>query len=232
MKEKVNTSKVNLLIIAIAWFALYFVYGSMTQYILNMIGLTDTTIIMFVADLLFFLGIILYYRNDIRDGAKHFSEDYTWIQKIKVIALGVLSILVLVMVGGMVSSILFPNLDINDENTNALYSLADISTIAVIFKTLVFASIAEELLYKKTLRDVIDKDWLFIVVSSLIYALMNVIYAQLSLATTVDFVRCFLFSTLLSWIYVRHKNNTVIIMLIKFIYTFIPLMVLLSGLGA
>lgn len=232
MKLNQSKNKQNALLIAILWYAIYFLYNPAITKILTMIGVTDTAIIMFVADLLFFLGIVLYYRNDIRDGLNHFIKDYTVTKKIKTILFGVLSIFVLIILGGMVSSILFPNLDTSDENTEAIYSLANISTLAMVFKTLIFATVAEELLYKKTIRDVIDNDLLFILVSSLIYALMNIAYVEFGLVTAIDFVRCFLFATLLSWIYVKNKNNTFIIMLIKFIYTFIPLTILLTGAGA
>lgn len=228
-----KNNKLNALIIAVIWYAIYLLYSTVFNDILSMIGITDGTVIMLIADLLFFFGIVFYYRDDIKKSYKEFKENYTIKEKLKIVFLGVLGIFILNILGGVISGLLFQGIsDELDDNTEAIYSLADISTIAMVFKTLIFAAVAEELLYKKTVRNVISNDKLFIIVSSLIYAFMNIAYAEMGLSTVVDFIRCFLVSILLSYTYVKQKDNIFIVMLIKFIYTFIPLIMMFTAVGA
>ena len=137
------------------------------------------------------------------------------------------------MVAGMILMEIFPELENFDGNTTAIYSIYSIDTIYTIFKTLIFATIAEELLFKETIREIIKQNVLYIIISSIIYAFVNVMYNDLSLLVTwLNVIPYLLFAILLNIIYVKNNNNICLVFLIKFFYTLIPLAVLLSGVGA
>ena len=133
------------------------------------------------------------------------------------ILLFVLNILV-TGIGGM-----FLDSSTLDENTTAIYSLFEVSTIYTIFKTLIFASIAEELLFKESLRSVISNDALFLLVSTFLYAFMNIAYADWNLnVVLLDFLSYASFSLVLGIAYLRNKSNIMIPIFVKFVYNLIP----------
>ena len=134
--------------------------------------------------------------------------------------------------GGIISDLIFGSNTPLDENTTSLRVIADISSLYTIFKALIFASVAEELLFKKAIRDVIQNDVLFCIVSSVIYATVNIMYTNITIFSIVDFIQYFIFSILLSYCYVKNKDNVFIIMVIKFVYALFPLTLMLLGVGA
>lgn len=134
------------------------------------------------------------------------------------------------IIGGMLTELTLGSIDA-DDNTVALYSLLNVSTIYTIFKTMIFSVIVEELVFKKAIRDVIDNDILFVIVSSFIYAFMNVAYSSFTIVSLADFIQSFVSAAILSIVYIKYDNNIFIVMLIKFVYNLIPLTIMLLGIG-
>src|SRR5574344_1225786 len=99
-----------------------------------------------------------------------------------------------------------------------------------LFKTVIFSSIAEELVVKQSIRYVIDNNLLFIVISTLIYSAMNVAYTDLSgtalIANTIPYA---LFAIATGILYIKNKDNIYMVMVVKLLYTLIPLTVMLVG---
>lgn len=213
-------------------YLIYFVYTNVFEILLNTIGVKNDVIILFVSDLCFFLGIVLYYRQTIRQGVCSFKKDYSLKEKIILILKWFLIITVVNIFGGIISDLIFGSNTPLDENTTSLRVIADISSLYTIFKALIFASVAEELLFKKAIRDVIQNDVLFCIVSSVIYATVNIMYTNITIFSIVDFIQYFIFSILLSYCYVKNKDNVFIIMVIKFVYALFPLTLMLLGVGA
>ena len=130
---------------------------------------------------------------------------------------------------GKIIDLLFKGVSVTDAKTDSLYTLSNSSLLYAMFKTLIFAVIAEELLFKKSIRDLITNNILFIMISSSIYAFMNIAYTELSFISFITFIRCFIFSGILSYIYIKNDDNIFIVMLVKFFYNLIPLLLLLFG---
>lgn len=227
----IKNNNLNLLKI-IMIYLIYFVYTNVFEILLNTIGVKNDVIILFVSDLCFFLGIVLYYRQTIRQGVCSFKKDYSLKEKIILILKWFLIITVVNIFGGIISDLIFGSNTPLDENTTSLRVIADISSLYTIFKALIFASVAEELLFKKAIRDVIQNDVLFCIVSSVIYATVNIMYTNITIFSIVDFIQYFIFSILLSYCYVKNKDNVFIIMVIKFVYALFPLTLMLLGVGA
>ena len=137
------------------------------------------------------------------------------------------------MVVGMILMEIFPEMESFDGNTTAIYSIYSLDTIYTIFKTLIFAAVAEELLFKESIRSIIKPNFLYVLISSVIYAFVNIMYNDLSLTITwLNMIPYLVFAILLNIIYVKNDNNICLVMMVKFFYNLIPLAVLLSGLGA
>ncbi len=263
-----ENNKSKLLLRAILIFVVYLFYTPVITSLLEIIGIHDDAVNIFVSDLLFFFGIVYVYRNNIKDGYLNFfggdrqekegdllemvyvrrnnqeeerlkiSKEHVkrkrkspFLHKLWLVIKWVLILFVVNMIGSIVTELLFPTLAGDDGNTISIYNLASISMLYTLFKTLVFAIVAEELVFKKTIRDVIDNKWLFIVISSLVYAIVNVMYTEISISTLAPFVSYFISSSVLGFAYVQNDDNIFIVMLIKFTYNLIPLSLLLLEMG-
>ena len=149
---------------------------------------------------------------------------------IKTVIIWVVIIFVSTILMGAITEMIYPNMAA-DDNTNAITSLLDASTFYTIFKTMIFAVVAEELLYRESISDVVKNKYLFVVISSIIYTIMNFIFVGFESNIIAMYVLIYFLPALLcSTAYVKNNNNIIILMLIKFFYNLIPLIILLSGL--
>lgn len=211
-------------------FVAYLCYTHVVSAIFSLCGVYDSIIASFTGDLIFFIAIIYIYKDTLSKDLKSFLHDFKAKRKLKIIFGGFLGIVLINFVGGMITEVIFPGQDMTDENTDALYTLGSISTIYTVFKVALFSIIAEELVFRKTTRDVMDDKLIYVITSSLIYALMNIAYADFNIISVVDLIQCFIIGAFVATIYVK-TDNIVAVMLMKFVYTLVPLTIMLSGLG-
>lgn len=229
-----SKNNINVLLKTIIVFIVYLFYTKFISAFFNMIGLTDSIMQMFIADLLFLIGIILVYKDSIKQGFLDFKNNYKTSKKITVVLKWTVIIFVVNMLMGMLTELFFPNAVAGgDDNANAIYSLFDISSIYTIFKTMIFAVIAEELVFKKTIRDVFKNNILFVIISGLIYVMMNFAYTDLTQSYIwMDMLGYFMFAVITSIAYIKNNDNIFIVMMIKFLYNLLPLTIMILGIGA
>lgn len=207
-------------------FFLYFLLSSFGNGFLTNIGISNLITRMFFIDAIFLLiAIILFY--------KELKADFKKIKGKKVIKKIIIWLLIIfgcsLLIDFLLSFIpdIIPNFGkITDGNNSKIERLFKVSKLYVIFKTLIFASIAEDILYKLSVRKVIKNDFLFVIISSLIYTFLNLIFIDfgnhnyvLIYALFYRFIPEIIFSTA----YVRIDNNIFASMIIKMIYNLLPL---------
>lgn len=208
-------------------FLIYFVYVNIITSIFG-----NSISVVFLSEFLFLVGIIYVFSKKIKEDYQKIREKKIWKQVLRSILFALLLFVIYVAVGAVLTSI-FPEMGVDDGNTVAIYSIYNIDTIYTIFKTLIFAAVAEELLFKESIRSIIKPNVLYVIISSVIYAFVNIMYNDLSLMITwLNMIPYLLFAILLNIIYVKNDNNICLVMMVKFFYNLIPLAVLLSGLGA
>lgn len=93
---------------------------------------------------------------------------------------------------------------------------------------MIFGVVAEELLFRESISDVIKNNVMFVIVSSLLYTLMNFLYSDLTIEYVWIYILMYLLpSFLFSLAYVYNKNNILMLMLIKFVYNLFPITILI-----
>lgn len=223
MKQN-NKSLLKLIII----YLIYFSYTTVVSYSLKVFGISNEVVLIFISDLLFLIGISYLYKDNLKECFYRFTKNNSkkglFILKWVAILFGIN------MLGGIITELLVPNL-LEDGNTSVIYSIADNSTLYIVFKTLIFAPIAESLVYQKSIREVINNNTLFIIISSLVYALINIMYTDITMLTTIDMISYFIFSSVLSYIYIKNDENIIYPMIIKFFYNLIPLILMIMSIG-
>ena len=95
-----------------------------------------------------------------------------------------------------------------------------------------FGVIAEELLFRESLSECVENNGLFILLSAIIYTAMNFVFASNLNSETLfmELAIYFLPALLFSFLYVKNKRNIILIMLMKFVYNFVPLIILIADL--
>lgn len=218
MKNK-NIIKTSLL------FLTYLIYPMFESNLTNFLSI-NSIFSSFFLDVVFLLGIVFIYRKEIKESINELKQFKLSII-IKKIVLWIGIIFLSNMIMGITTELLCPNLSI-DDNTNALSSLYEISTYYTIFKTMIFAIIAEELLFRKSVFDLTDNKFIFIIISSVIYALITFIFNGFPVNNfLIYFLMYFIPGIVLALTYIKNNNNIILLMLIKFFYQLIPLTILL-----
>lgn len=191
---------------------LYIFNLNIVSTIFNFLNL-DTSNITFLADAIYFGIIVLINFKYLIEQFKDMKNN----TKKKVSSILLCFVLVLLI------NFIFNFMHINYDNLN------NYSNFYIIFKMLLFSTLAEELLFKKTIREVINIDYLFMLASSFIYAFITIIYSDLtSISTWLLFLWYFSIELIMSYFYVKHENILVPITS-KFIYNFIKVILLLTG---
>lgn len=222
---KINDKLIKMFLV----FFVYFLYTMYASSVFSAIGITNTILANFIADILFMIFVIYMYRHNLKEDIKKF-ENYSWKKIIGTILLWVVLIFAFNIVCGIITEVISPGYG-GDENTTAVYNLFSISTWYTIFKTMIFGTLAEEILYRESIRDNVKNNILYILISALIYTFMNIVFAGVSEGfELVSVLIYFLPAIFFSIAYIRNDNNILLLSLVKFCYNLIPLTVLLLGL--
>lgn len=224
-----NIKLSNKLIKTLLIFLGYIFYTNIFGSIFSIVGLENTVESIFASDILFLFIIVYVYKDNLSIDFKTFKEKYVFKRKVCEIVKYSVAIFVATAIYGIVVSFFVPNYA-GSDNSTAIISLFEISTIYTLFKILIFATVAEELVFKESLSSVVNNKFAFVIISSLIYATMNIIYSDLSNQyLIINLISYFLASLVLAIAYVKNDNNIFLVILIKFCYNLIPTLLLIFG---
>ena len=223
-------AKNQALLKAAVMYLIYFAYTYYASSIINAFAPINEYFVRLVLDILFLAIIFVTYLPNLRKDKEILKEKYSPKKILKIVGFGVLAFILLNVVMGIITDILFPGFSA-DQNTQAIQDLASLSMVYTVFKTIVFGVIAEELLFRESLNDAITNNGLFILATSVIYTAMNFIFASnnTGIYMIAELAIYFISALLFSYIYVKNDRNIILIMLIKFVYNLIPLTILLLG---
>ena len=215
-----NSKLIKTLLIFIGYFFLTNVLGI----ILKFIGINNNIITMFISDLIYSLIVINVYKSDLQ---REFNEYKKQKSKFKNILIWVLILFGINILFSLILKTIILQLNNLDNNSESIIQLFELSTIYTFFKTLLYAPIVEELIFKKSIRDIINNNVAFVLISSSIYTIMNFIYtSNIPEYIWFDIIQYFTFSSILSIAYIKNKN-IIPVMIIKFIYNLIPTILLI-----
>lgn len=206
----------------------YFIYTYFGSYISSFFPFLHHHLVMLILDILFLIGIVYGYRKVLKEDFEALKKKYSWKKILKTIFLSFIGIIFINILIVIVGTIFHAN-TASDQNTESIKSLANISIIYTIFKTMIFGVVAEELLFRESLNKVVANDYLLVLFSAIIYTAMNFIFTSSNISL-VQILAYFLPAILYSTVYIKNNRNIIIVMLVKFTYNLIPLALLLFGL--
>lgn len=222
MLEKLN----NRMIKAVGLYLVYFLYTVVASSLVSTLNVANTAIVMMPADILFAVFAVFMYHKELKECVNKLKKKKV-LRIIGSVLIGVIAIFALNIIMGAITDLLFPNYAV-DSNTGAMLDLLKQSPIYACFKVLIFAPIAEEILFRESISSCVKNNVLFILLSAIIYTGMNFVFSSEAL-TFIDLLIYFMPAVLFSFLYVKNDRNIIIIMMIKFIMNLIPFAVLLLG---
>lgn len=190
---------------------LYFIF----PYIIKI--LSNSKLLITLSYLLFAVIIIFVYRNT-------FMEDFKEIGKNKKkyllsILKNVALIFIVVVATNALIGILF-NIKETSENDYSLLTMFKKSPIVLMLLTGIYYPIVEGVIFRKTIKDIINKKWLFIIFSALFYFFFNVVYTSMSFTSMMTSL-CYLFSMMVLSNYYWKTNNFTASVIVMMIYNLI-----------
>ena len=222
MLEKLNNSMIR----AVVLYLVYFLYTVVASSLVSALNVANTAYVMMPADILFAVFAVFMYRKGLKECVQKLKKKKV-LKIIGSVVIGVVAIFALNIIMGAVTDIFFPEYAV-DSNTGAMLDLLKQSPIYAFFKVLIFAPVAEEILFRESISSCVKNNVLFIFLSALIYTGMNFVFSTDAL-TFLDLLIYFLPAVLFSFLYVKNDRNIIVIMIIKFIMNLIPFAVLLLG---
>lgn len=190
---------------------LYFIF----PYIIKI--LSNSKLLITLSYLLFAIIIIFVYKNT-------FMEDFKEIRKNKKkyllsILKNVVLIFIVVVATNALIGILF-NIKETSENDYSLLTMFKKSPIVLMLLTGIYYPIVEGVIFRKTIKDIINKKWLFIIFSALFYFFFNVVYTSMSFTSMMTSL-CYLFSMMVLSNYYWKTNNFTASVIVMMIYNLI-----------
>lgn len=222
MLKKLNNSMIR----AVVLYLVYFLYTVVASSLVSALNVANTAYVMMPADILFAVFAVFMYRKGLKECVQKLKKKKV-LKIIGSVVIGVVAIFALNIIMGAVTDIFFPEYAV-DSNTGAMLDLLKQSPIYAFFKVLIFAPVAEEILFRESISSCVKNNVLFIFLSAIIYTGMNFVFSTDAL-TFLDLLIYFLPAVLFSFLYVKNDRNIIVIMLIKFIMNLIPFAVLLLG---
>lgn len=156
----------------------YFLYEAIVLIIINALGIDvsklnfiQKNIYLFVIDIIYLVSLVFIYRKELKEDFKDFKENgagyifkYAPLYLLGVILMGITNAL-LVKVTGM-------EMSTNEQNVRTLIKYYP---LYMSFSSVMYAPIVEELIFRKSIKNLFNDNVLFVLMSGLIFGLIHVV---------------------------------------------------------
>lgn len=173
-RAKKNIDRSKTLLISVSVIIFYFLWPQLINVIKELFNHSFDSILEFVSNLILIVGLIYIYRNDLKNYLKDFKKN----AKRNILMILIFSILIIVLVpiiNLLINSIF--KIDGSTSNDNSLLESFKNNPFRIGLMTIIYYPIVEEIVFEKTLKDVISNKWLFMVLSSLFFWYYNIAYS-------------------------------------------------------
>ena len=163
---------VGLLLLLICWGAIPIIILKILNINTETMTQTSKIIISFITDILLLIVLIgIYWKTMKKDFQNYFNKE--WNQHLKtsishwLIGFGIMlisNIIIIIVTNGQLS-----------QNEEAVRDMIDISPIYMAFQLIIYAPLTEEIIFRKSIKDIFNNKKLYIITSGLIFGGLHVI---------------------------------------------------------
>lgn len=170
LKTEVRADKLATSLLVILF---YFMWPFIINFLKDIFNIGDDFVFGIVCNLLLIIVLIFIYKKDLKEYALNFKKNRK--KSIKTILIySLISIIAVALINSVVINVL--NINHITENDSSLFKSFETYPLLVAFLTVIYYPIVEEIVFEKTLKDVISNKWLFILLSALFFWYYNIAY--------------------------------------------------------
>lgn len=200
-------------------FVLYILNNFIIYMVFSKIGINNSILMIFIADLIFLFISVLLYKKELMIDFYKLKKNYNIKKIIKIIIKNLILIFCINIIISFIASFFTGDI----EELNSIQNLVNESIPYLIFKSLIFSPIAETILFQKSIKSITNSKVLYMLSSTLIFVLMNIAYMDFSSCFFIfDIIGYFSMALVFSYMYIKN-DNIFPIMITKFLYNIIPL---------
>lgn len=156
-------------------------------------------------NIIYYILLIIFYlllfKKDLINDYKEFKKQKK--KNIKVVLKNILFLFFILILSSIFIKLIFNN--ITDSNSEFLVSALTTNNFYFLFITIVMSPFIEEIVFRKTFKDVISNPWIFIIISSLVFGFYHEGYYLSSANDIIFIVKYFLVGICFSYFY--HKTD-------------------------
>lgn len=186
---------------------LYFTYNNIAVYILERLGINIYSksqnmliFINFVIDVLFMIILFLVYYKDIINDIRDFKENYKSYLKFS-FKWWIFAFLFMYIS----NIIIFIIVKSNASNEEIIHSMVNKYPLYMLFQVSIMAPFVEEMLFRKSIRDIVSNKYLYIIISALIFGGLHVLTSE-SYLEMLYIIPYGVFGGVFAYIYCKTKN--------------------------
>lgn len=208
MKEKGKSNVfIKSILVIISYFALPYVIALISKS--NMI---DTMLYLLYAFILIFLYKQVFI-SDFKDIKKNWKK-YLMRMLISIVLIFVSMVLINLIVG-----VLFNVKEISENDFSLLTTFKE-NSLVVVLLTCIYYPLVEGIIFRKSVRDIIDNKWFFIMFSAIFYFFFNIVYTSMSFSNIMSSV-CYLSTMMIVSHFYWKTNNFTLSVLVMSIFNLV-----------
>ena len=193
---------------------LYFIWPSVITFITNIVNINPNEIVTFACNVILLIIVVLIYIKDIIQSISKISIKRLICLFLSLIGVQILTNLISVAIIGV---------NAHYTNSGLLPAYLEKWPVLMGISIAVIYPILETLVFNKSLKDIINSKWAFILCSSLFFWLVNIMAIDFKPISIIATMSCFTTSIVINYFYYKEDNISSII-IVKMIYNLIFLM--------
>ncbi|MBR3117294.1 MAG: CPBP family intramembrane metalloprotease [Bacilli bacterium] len=158
-------------------FLLYFVYVDIILFLLKLTGikfkeldLLSRVIVLLFINSLFIVALFFLYKKELKKDYKDFKKNYKTYLK-KYVYYYMIGVILMALSNVIIQQITNIKISGNEES---IHELIKIVPFYMFFQSIIYAPFVEEIIFRKTIRNVISNDKLFIILSGVIFGVIHI----------------------------------------------------------
>lgn len=208
MREKGKSNIfIKSILVIISYFALPYVIA-----LISKSNLIDIMLYLLYAFILIFLYKQVFI-SDFKDIKKNWKK-YLMRMLISIVLIFVSMVLINLIVG-----VLF-NVKGTSENDFSLLTTFKENSLVVVLLTCIYYPLVEGIIFRKSVRDIIDNKWFFIMFSAIFYFFFNIVYTSMSFNNIMSSV-CYLSTMMIVSHFYWKTNNFTLSVLVMSIFNLV-----------